>query len=85
MKCFICNSEQVNFCICQGLLLCDSHKLTNSWLLDQKFQYLDSFDIPLFKGMFGPGEYYREYIKDIKFSSELKYSFVCKNHIGILK
>lgn len=50
----------------------------DSWSFDQRLYYLDSLCIEDFTGLFGLNRYFRQKIKDIKFSNDKKFIFICE-------
>ena len=59
-----------------------SNQGSNLWKLEKKKKFLESLRIEDYQEIFGRGNYFRELIKDIKFTDDSKYSFICQNYLG---
>ena len=57
-------------------------KCSNTLPADLKLLFVDSLEIEHFVEYFGPGEKRRYTIKDIKFSDNGKFCFICKTYTG---
>ena len=63
----------------RGLLI---YRDPNTFDILEKKLYMDSKGDSNFDRLFGIGKEDRDYIKDISFSNDKVFSFVCKKHLG---
>ena len=60
-------------------------QIENQETLEGLKNRMDNFEIDYFVNDFGEGKNFRDRIREIKFSKENKYSFICKSNAGIFK
>ena len=59
-----------------------SNRDLNSFDIEEKKIFMDNLKIMMFENAFGIGNENRDYIRDISFSNDKKFSFVCIKYLG---
>ena len=68
----------------EGIFSCLFKRKTgsNNWKLDKKKYFMETFKIAEYQNYFGPKAEFNHSVDDIKFTSDGKYSFICKLYLG---